>query len=296
MIYTCDRCEKNFPKRWKLTRHTERQYQCRAKAFVSEPAPISIPTQILEKPEIQDSASVPSQDTNSIPEITHAIPKSVNDRLSSETVKQWGSRLRKRYKELTYENYEQPRTLRACQILYDTLLQIDGEAYGNIEPIKQTNEEQEFFGELENEVERQVSLSAKRQVIEPPKAGPCPKTQAYRKRKNEQSKIPLKTDQTNEEFERLSPALKRRAVAVHNAKVPRYHPDNGNDIRKMLESQRKPFRELLEKEFDKRGQFKFSLCSLTKFLIDDKPDNKEKDKKKNSRTDWLRNKQIIMIT
>jgi hypothetical protein len=63
----------------------------------------------------------------------------------------------------------------------------------------------------------------------------------------------------------------------------------------MLESQRKPFRELLEKEFDKRGQFKFLLCSLTKFLIDDKPDvNKEKDKKKNTRTDWLRNKQIIV--
>src|SRR6185436_14057387 len=66
-------------------------------------------------------------------------------------------------------------------------------------------------------------------------------------------------------------------------------------ISEMLESQRKLFQKLLEKEFDKRGQFKFSLCSLTKFLIDDKPDsNKEKDKKKNSRTDWLRNKQIIV--
>ncbi|CAG8784846.1 16874_t:CDS:2, partial [Acaulospora morrowiae] len=72
--------------------------------------------------------------------------------------------------------------------------------------------------------------------------------------------------------------LKRRAVAVHIAKVSKFHPDNGSDIRKMLESQRKSFRELLEKEFDKH----------------DKPDNKEKDKKKNSRTDWLRNKQIIV--
>src|SRR6185436_15309481 len=65
-------------------------------------------------------------------------------------------------------------------------------------------------------------------------------------------------------------------------------------ISEMLESQRKPFQELLEKEFDKRGQFKFSLCSLTKFLVDDKPGDKEKDKKKNTRTDWLRNKQIIV--
>ncbi|CAG8696010.1 6610_t:CDS:2, partial [Gigaspora rosea] len=88
-------------------------------------------------------------------------------------------------------------------------------------------------------------------------------------------------------------AVKRRAIAVHRAKVPKSYPDNGSDIRKMLESRRKQFREILEKEFDKRGQFKFALCSLTKFLIDDKPGN-EKQGKKNSRTDWLRNKQIIV--
>ena len=63
----------------------------------------------------------------------------------------------------------------------------------------------------------------------------------------------------------------------------------------MLESRRKQFKELLEKEFDKRGQFKFALCSLTKFLIDDKPGSeKPENEKKNSRTDWLRNKQIIV--
>ncbi|CAG8639036.1 10189_t:CDS:1, partial [Paraglomus occultum] len=118
---------------------------------------------------------------------------------------------------------------------------------------KQTIEEQEL---------QPVVEPAKSQVVDSPKAGSS-------------SKIPLEIDQTNEEFEHLSmitgdnersiifreqnmgPALKRRAVAVHNAKVPRYHPDNGSDIRKMLESQRKPFQELLEKEFDKRGQFKF---------------------------------------
>ena len=95
------------------------------------------------------------------------------------------------------------------------------------------------------------------------------------------------------EQKELGIAVKRRAIAVHRAKVPKSHPDNGSDIRKMLESRRKQFRELLEKEFDKRGQFKFALCSLTKFLIDDKPGN-EKQGKKNSRTDWLRNKQIIV--
>jgi hypothetical protein len=86
------------------------------------------------------------------------------------------------------------------------------------------------------------------------------------------------------EQEELGTALKRRAIAVHRVKVPKSHPDNGSDIRKMLESRRKQFREILEKEFDKRGQFKFALCSLTKFLIDNKPGN-EKQEKKNSRTD-----------
>ncbi|CAG8698214.1 5457_t:CDS:2, partial [Scutellospora calospora] len=73
------------------------------------------------------------------------------------------------------------------------------------------------------------------------------------------------------EQEKLETAVKRRAIAVHHAK----------------------FREILEKEFDKCEQFKFTICSLTKFLIDDKPRN-EKQGKKNSQTNWLRNKQIII--
>ncbi|CAG8462213.1 8105_t:CDS:2 [Acaulospora morrowiae] len=137
----------------------------------------------------------------------------------------------------------------------------------------------EFFDEPEIKTECQVKKSSrilqpenkptKNQVIDSPKAGSGPKTQAYRDRKNEQAKnISLEIDQTNEEFEclifreqNMGPAVKRRAVVVHNAKVSKFHPDNGSDIRKILESQRKPFRELLEKKFDKRGQFKFSLCS-----------------------------------
>jgi hypothetical protein len=81
-------------------------------------------------------------------------------------------------------------------------------------------------------------------------------------------------------------AKRRRAVAKYNAIVPKHYPSNGNDIRKMLESQKKSLCEILKKEFDKRGQFKFALCSLTKFLIG--------ENEKNSRTDWLRNKQIIV--
>ncbi|CAG8629124.1 8739_t:CDS:2 [Cetraspora pellucida] len=38
------------------------------------------------------------------------------------------------------------------------------------------------------------------------------------------------------EQEELGTAVKRRAIAVHHAKVPKFHPDNGSDIRKMLES------------------------------------------------------------
>ena len=85
----------------------------------------------------------------------------------------------------------------------------------------------------------------------------------------------------------LGHAIKRRAVAKYNAIIPKHYPSNGSDIRKMLESQRKSIREILEKEYDKRGQFKFALCSLTKFLIG--------ETSKNSRTDWLRNKQIIVF-
>ena len=90
----------------------------------------------------------------------------------------------------------------------------------------------------------------------------------------------------------VGPALRRRAVAKYNAVVPENNPDNGSDIRKMLESQRTNFRKILEKEYDKRGQFKFALCSLTKFLIGSNITEAKKNNK--SRIDWLRNKQIIV--
>ncbi|CAG8819731.1 8916_t:CDS:1, partial [Racocetra persica] len=101
----------------------------------------------------------------------------------------------------------------------------------------------------------------------------------HEKRKLEKIKKRQERPEKDLEFreqEELGMAVKRRAIAVHRAKVPKSYPDNRSDIRKMLESQRKQFSEILEKEFDKRGQFKFTLCSLTKFLIDNKPENKKR--------------------
>ncbi|CAG8765848.1 30340_t:CDS:2, partial [Gigaspora margarita] len=184
----------------------------------------------------QNQKLLPKQNFNySVTASDKVLPKNTNDRLPGKTVKQWGSRLRKRYKELTYKNYEQPLTLRACQVLHDTLLQIDEEANNNIET-DQTNEEFKRLSIITGDYEKSIIF-------------------------REQN---------------MGPVLKRRAVAMHNAKVSKFHPDN----------------KLLEKEFDKRRQFKFALCSLTKFFIDNKPNNK--DKKKNTRTDWLKNKQIIV--
>src|SRR5438477_6163996 len=116
MIYTCDRCRKNFPKRWKLTRHTERQYQCRAKAFVSEPVPVSIPSldtnlrvdsvpvNISEPVPLQVPVILPEsepipilvpsllQSNEALPLDTNLRVNNANDRKPGETVRQWGSR------------------------------------------------------------------------------------------------------------------------------------------------------------------------------------------------------------
>jgi hypothetical protein len=284
---TCERCGYTCATPQKLREHLKRKNPCRPQNFIPIQAPIAEPEIITN---MQGNFS--RNETPFLEPLTHTEPipvKNLNDRNPGETVKQWGSRLRKRYKELTYQNYDQPKTLAECRRLYNDLIQIDEEAWiipeESIGEPAHSPEEDNFFSDPEIDHE----------------TGPSPQAQ---------NKSAEKID---EEFQRLSnitgeheknlvfreqklgPALKRRAVAVHSANAPRYHPDNGSDIRKMLESQRKPFREILEKEFDKRGQFKFALCSLTKFLVDKKPEaDKEADKNKKSRTDWLRNKQIIV--
>ncbi|CAB5162836.1 unnamed protein product [Rhizophagus irregularis] len=202
---------------------------------------------------------------------------------SRERIKTWGARLQKRWKELDLGDKPiEVNDLDGCKILFHDLEQYDPEAV-HLSTLKELKKYEKI---LESE------------------GGPEPKTQSFREGNNLINKEferlgEIKGSKRSEkdlefrEQEELGTAVKRRAIAVHHAKVPKSHPDNGSDIRKMLESRRKQFREILEKEFDKREQFKFALCSLTKFFIDDKPVN-EKQEKKNSRTDWLRNRQIIV--
>jgi hypothetical protein len=230
---TCTRCGYTCATPQKLQQHLNRKNPCKPQN--SDPEQVSMP-EIIHNPELSS--------------------KNHNDRKPGESVKQWGSRLQKRYKEITYENYDQPKNLKECEQLYNDLIQIDPES-----DMSQEKKNASYNESAEEEFLRLSNITGD----------------------NEENVIFRE--------QQLGSALKRRAVAVHNAKVPRYHPDNGSDARKMLESQRKPFRGLLEKEFDKRGQFKFSLCSLGKFLIDDKPGN---EKKNSTRRDWLRNKQIIV--
>jgi hypothetical protein len=93
----------------------------------------------LDKPLLQSSPVGDSP--NHIPQDS-ILPKSANDRKPGETVKQWGSRLRKRIKYLSLKDRGQPKNLAECKALYDELLQMDEEAYDYIEPIKQTIENQ----------------------------------------------------------------------------------------------------------------------------------------------------------
>ncbi|POG72196.1 hypothetical protein GLOIN_2v1774047 [Rhizophagus irregularis DAOM 181602=DAOM 197198] len=228
-----------------------------------------IPVQTPE-PELQITA----QDPAPKPELIHR---------RKERIKTWGARLQKCWKELDLgDELIEVNDLDGCKTLFHDLEQYDPEAV-RLPTLKELKKYEKI---LESE------------------GGPGPKTQSFREGNNlinkeferlGEIKGPKRSEKDLEfrEQEELGTAVKRRAIAVHRAKVPKSHPDNGSDIRKMLESQRKQFREILEKEFNKRGQFKFALCSLTKFLIDDKPGN-EKQEKKNLRTDWLRNRQIIV--
>ncbi|CAG8637824.1 30060_t:CDS:2 [Gigaspora margarita] len=137
---------------------------------------------------------------------------------------------------------------------------------------------QTFFYDLEQYNKDAVRPPTKEKLdkykkMSKPEAGPKPKTQFFRKDNKTKNLINEKfshlgeiTDEQKRELkfreqEELGIALKRRAIAVHCAKVPRSYSNNRN---------------LLEKEFDKHGQFKFALCSLDKFLIDDKPGNENK--------------------
>ncbi|CAG8678173.1 7119_t:CDS:2, partial [Ambispora leptoticha] len=74
-----------------------------------------------------------------------------NARKSGESVKQWGSRLRKKVKELSDKDCGQPKNLAETKALYDKLLQLDPNAYFRPATEKEKCEEQGFFDELEIE-------------------------------------------------------------------------------------------------------------------------------------------------
>jgi hypothetical protein len=225
-----------------------------------EKSHVVIPTPV---PELESEKEAPVLGIDYITEEEAKNWVSPNARKPRERIKTWGVRLQKHWNELDLgvEPLE-VNNIDGCLTLFHDLELNDPEAVRlltlkELEKYEKKsknliNKEFERLGEITDEQERDLEFR---------------------------------------EQEELGTALKRRAIAVHRAKVPRSHPDNGSDIRKFLESRRKQFRELLEKEFDKRGQFKFALCSLGKFLIDDKPGN---ENKKSSRSDWLRNKQIIV--
>ncbi|GBC08947.1 hypothetical protein RclHR1_00850028 [Rhizophagus clarus] len=121
-----------------------------------------------------------------------------------------------------------------------------------------------LFHDLEQYNPETVRPLTKGELEDSLEASSGPRTQAHR---NDKSKNLINKEFerlgeiTNEqerdlefrEEEKLGTALKRRTIVVHRAKVPRSHPNNGSDIRKFLESRRKQFRKLLEKEFDKHG-------------------------------------------
>jgi hypothetical protein len=327
----CKRCGHECSTPQKLREHIKRKNPCKPlqkqKEVASIQAPIQVPIQKAiqqviqtseikaqavsssvnmsnkKKPHVVTPTPVPELDLEKkalvlgVDYITEEEAKnwiSPNARKPRERIKTWGARLQKRWKEIDLGDKPiEANDLDCCKTLFHDLEQFDAEAV-RLPTLKELEKYEKI---LESE------------------GGPRPKTQTFREgNKTSSSGAPYGgKNLINKEFEHLGEikghgsekdlefreqeelgtAVKRRAVAVHRAKVPKSHPDNGSDIRKMLESQRKQFREILEKEFDKRGQFKFALCSLTKFLIDDKPGN-EKQEKKNSRTDWLRNKQIIV--
>ncbi|RGB24276.1 hypothetical protein C1646_676485 [Rhizophagus diaphanus] len=145
---------------------------------------------------------------------------SPNEYKSRERIKTWGARLQKRWKELDLgvELFE-ANDLDRCLMLFHDLELNDPEAVRLL-----------TLKELE-----------KYKKISEPKASPGSRTQAHRndKSKNLINKEFEHLEEITDEQERdlefreqeeLGMALKRRAIAVHCAKVSRSHPDNGSDI------------------------------------------------------------------
>jgi len=103
-----------------------------------------------------------------------------NARKPGESVKQWGSRLQKRLKEVIYQDYPQPQNLFQCKRLYDQLLQVDPNAYFRPATEREKREEQGLFDEPEiEEANLQHEPSPMVQPEIDPESGPGPQTQAH---------------------------------------------------------------------------------------------------------------------
>jgi len=329
----CKRCGHECSTPQKLREHLKRKNPCKPlqnqrdiTSSIQEPIQIPISSKIPNKGS-QDKKDVIAKiykESDQIPEPEPLVEANIQElplrnqpvrtRLTinkrpEESLKEWATRLADRIDKLTSVKQDRSwlrlrkRLREAVEVKYDNLIISDPEVWQERERIGGHRVQKRWENDgIVGYIKPELVLPNSVPEVDP-EASPGPRTQAHRKdnkSKNlineEFSRLGEITDEEKRDLEfreqeELGMALKRRAIAVHRAKVPKSHPDNGSDIRKFLESRRKQFRELLEKEFDKRGQFKFALCSLGKFLIDDKPGN---ENKKSSRSDWLRNKQIIV--
>ncbi|GET02649.1 hypothetical protein GLOIN_2v1786825 [Rhizophagus clarus] len=123
-----------------------------------------------------------------------------NNRKPGEHFRKWGARLLKRWKELELGDRDRPENLHECNLLNHDFEQLDPEA--SRPPTKEEYEEYCRQEKANNEEFKRL-----RGITE------------------EQER-----DIEFREQEELGTALKKRAIAVHCAKVPQSHPDNGSDI------------------------------------------------------------------
>ncbi|GES91526.1 hypothetical protein GLOIN_2v1480811 [Rhizophagus clarus] len=119
VIHTCDRCDKNFPKLWKLRRHQERQFQCCQKIIlkVIQPLPALLVLPIIQSPKNQEND----------PKTDKFIDR--HARKPREHMKTWGVRLHRKWFKVTGEELDLPLNLKECQRLHHELLQADDEAF-----------------------------------------------------------------------------------------------------------------------------------------------------------------------
>ncbi|CAG8654593.1 17123_t:CDS:10, partial [Racocetra persica] len=130
----CSRCGNTFATNQKFKYHlTERKYSCAPRNILQATVPVSS-SELLSNLDSQ-----------------FQVVKDPNARKSGESVKQWGSRLQKKVKELGDKDRGQPKILAKTKALYDELLQLDPNAYFRPATEEEKHEEQEFFDKPEIE-------------------------------------------------------------------------------------------------------------------------------------------------